>query len=226
VLSATDKRNPCQAAEALEKLCRAYWPPLYAFVRRQGENPQDAQDLTQAFFARLLQRDYLHAVDREKGRFRSFLLAALKHFLSNERDKARAEKRGGGQVPIPLDCQSEETHYRFEPVEHLTPEKIFERRWAMALLEQTMTRLRDDYTSRGKAALFDHLKATLTEDRGSVSYAGLATRLNLSEAAVKMAVHRLRQRYRQVLRAEVAETVARPDEVEDEVRQVFRALSN
>jgi RNA polymerase sigma factor (sigma-70 family) len=225
VWSATDRRNPSQAKEALEKLCRVYWPPLYAFVRHQGDNPHDAQDLTQAFFERLLEKDYLQSVNREKGRFRSFLLASLKHFLANERDKARAQKRGGGHVTIPLDFQSAETRYTVEPVEQLTPEIIFERRWAMALLDQTMMRLREDYTVRGKGVLFDVLKGTLTEARGSIPYSALAIRLGLSEAAVKMAVHRLRQRYREVLRAEVAETVATPGEVDDELREVLRVLS-
>jgi RNA polymerase sigma-70 factor (ECF subfamily) len=211
--------------ESLEKLCRAYWTPLYAFVRRQGESPQDAQDLTQGFFARLLEKDYLKDVDRNKGRFRSFLLAALKHFLSNERDRKRAKKRGGGQVPIPIDLDSGETQYGFEPGHDLTPDKIFERQWASALLERTMARLRDDYTAEGKLALFGELKATLTEARSSVPYAVLAARLGLNEGAIKMAVHRLRQRYRQALRAEVAETVASPDQVEDELREVFRVFS-
>lgn len=225
VLSAADPHNSSRARESLEMLCRAYWPALYAFVRRQGAGPHDAQDLTQAFFARLLEKDYLKAVDPAKGRFRSFLLAALKHFLSNERDRARAKKRGGGQVILGIDFQDGETHYGFEPVEHQTPETIFERRWASALLERTLARLRADYTSQGKAGLFDELKATLTGHHGSLSYAALAARLDLSEAAVKMAVHRLRQRYREALRAEVAETVATPDQVEDELREVLRVFS-
>jgi RNA polymerase sigma factor (sigma-70 family) len=226
VLSAADPRHSSQARESLDKLCRAYWPPLYAFIRRQGESPHDAQDLTQAFFERLLEKDYLRAVDRGKGRFRSFLLAALKHFLSNERDKARAKKRGGGQVLVPLDCSTAETQYRHEPADTLTPDKAFERQWAMALLERTMARLREAYAADGRSALFDQLKSTLTEARGSVPYAALGARLDLSEAAVKMAVHRLRRRYREVLREEVAETVARPEEVEDELREVFRVFSD
>jgi RNA polymerase sigma factor (sigma-70 family) len=225
VLSAADPRNSSAAREALEKLCRAYWLPLYSFVRRQGESPHDAQDLTQAFFARLLEKHYLRSVRPDRGRFRSFLLAALKHFLANERDKARAKKRGGGWLPIAIDTHDAETHYGFEPVEHLTPEKIFERRWATALLARTMMRLRVEYTSQGKVALFDELKATLTENRGSLPYAGLAARLDLSEAAVKMAVHRLRRRYREALRAEVAETVASADQIEDELRAVFRVFA-
>jgi RNA polymerase sigma factor (sigma-70 family) len=225
VLSAADKRNPTRALESLEKLCRLYWHPLYFYARRQGENQPDAQDLTQEFFARLLQNDLLDSVDRNKGRFRSFLLAAFKHFLSNERDKARAQKRGGGQVPVPIDVRDAETHYGFEPVEKMTAEKIFERRWAMTLLEQTAARLRQEYERDGKARLFEQLKVTLTEPRGAIAYAALGRALQISEGAVKVAVHRLRLRYRAVLRAEVADTLADPAEVEDEVRQIFRALS-
>ncbi len=225
VLSAADKQNPTRALESLEKLCRVYWHPLYFYARRQGESPHDAQDLTQEFFARLLQNDLLGSVDRGKGRFRSFLLAAFKHFLSNERDKAHAQKRGGGQIPVPIDVQNAETHYGFEPAEKMTAEKIFERRWAMTLLEQTTARLRQEYERDGKSQLFEQLKITLTEPRGTIAYATLGRALNMSESAVKVAVHRLRLRYRAVLRAEVAETLADPADLEDEVRQIFRALS-
>ena len=225
VLSAANKRNPTRALESLEKLCRVYWYPLYFYARREGESPYDAQDLTQEFFARLLQNDLLDSVDRGKGRFRSFLLAAFKHFLSNERDKARAQKRGGGQVPVPIDVQNAETHYGFEPVEQMTAEKIFERRWAMTLLDQTIARLREEYERDGKTQLFEKLTVTLTEPRGAIAYAALGRALSMSEGAVKVAVHRLRLRYRAVLRAEVADTLADPADVEDEVRQVFRALS-
>jgi DNA-directed RNA polymerase specialized sigma24 family protein len=225
VLSAADKRHPTRALASLEKLCRVYWHPLYFYARREGESPHDAQDLTQEFFARLLEKDLLDSVDRSKGRFRSFLLAAFRHFLSNERDKARAQKRGGGQVPIPIDIQNAETHYGFEPVDHMTAEKIFERRWAIALLELTTARLRQEYERDGKIQLFEQLKFTLAEPRGTIAYAAPGRALNMSEGAVKVAVHRLRLRYRAVLRAEVADTLADPADVEDEVRQIFRALS-
>ncbi len=224
VLSAADKQNP-GSLQSLESLCRAYWLPLYSFARRQGESAHDAQDLTQEFFARLLEKDYLAAVDKNKGRFRSFLLAAFKHFLSNERDKARAQKRGGGHAPIAIQFDSAETQYGFEPVDTMTADRIFERRWALTLLERTTARLREEYVHDGKAALYEQLKITLTEPRGAIAYAKLAESLAMSEGAVKVAVHRLRQRYRAVLRAEVAETVANSADVEDEVRQVFRALS-
>jgi RNA polymerase sigma factor (sigma-70 family) len=221
VLSAAGRQNPSQAAQSLEKLCSLYWRPLYAYIRRQGVDPHDAQDLTQEFFLRLLKKDFLNAVDQGKGRFRSFLLAALKHFLSNERDRARAQKRGGGQSPLPLDFAGEETHLSFQPADNITPEILFERRWATTLLEQALARLRRDYASQGKEPLFEQLKTTLTEGRGSLAYSAQAASLNTSEAAVKMAVHRLRQRYRECLRAEIAQTVATTGEVEDELRHVM-----
>jgi RNA polymerase sigma-70 factor (ECF subfamily) len=221
ILAAAGRQNPSQAAKSLEQLCRLYWPPLYAFIRRQGESPPDAEDLTQEFFLRLLDNDYLKSVDQSKGRFRSFLLVSLKHFLSNERDKARAQKRGGGRRALSLDFSNAETHVQFQLAEKDTPETIFERRWATTLLEQALARLRKEYASQGKEPLFEQLKTTLTEARGAVAYSQLAASLGLSEAAVKMAVHRLRLRYRACLRAEVAETVASPEEIEDELRHVL-----
>jgi DNA-directed RNA polymerase specialized sigma24 family protein len=221
VLSAAGRQNPSQAAESLEKLCRVYWLPLYTYIRCQGESPHDAQDLTQEFFARLLEKDFLGSVNQSKGRFRSFLLASLKHFLSNQRDRARAQKRGGGQSPLPLDFNSAETQLGFQPADNVTPVTIFERQWATTLLEQALTRLRLEYAGQGKEPLFEQLKMTLTEGRGSVAYSSLAVHLNLSEAAVKMAVHRLRQRYRECLRAEIAQTVATAAEIGDELRYVM-----
>ncbi len=221
VLSAAGRQNPSRAAAALEKLCGVYWRPLYAYIRRQGESPHDAQDLTQEFFLRLLKKDWLNAVDQGKGRFRSFLLAALRHFLCNERDRARAQKRGGGQLPLPLDFAGAETHLGFQPAENATPETLFERHWATTLLEEALARLRQEYASQGKESLFEQLKTTLTEGRGSVAYPALAASLKMSEAAVKMAVHRLRERYRECLRAEIAQTVATPGEIEDELRHVM-----
>jgi RNA polymerase sigma-70 factor (ECF subfamily) len=225
VLGAAGKGDVALAEQSLEKLCRIYWLPLYTYIRRQGETPHDAQDLTQEFFACLLEKDFLGSVDQTKGRFRSFLLASLKHFLSNQRDRARAQKRGGGQTPLPLDFSDAESSIGVQPADPQTPERAFQRRWAMTLLEQALARLRKEYTDRGKQVLFEQLKPTLTEGRGSVAYAELAEKLGMNEASVKMAVHRLRQHYRGVLRAEIAETVAHPSEVEDELREVFRALS-
>jgi RNA polymerase sigma-70 factor (ECF subfamily) len=213
------------ARDALEKLCRAYWCPIYAFVRRQGHGPHDAQDLTQEFFARLLEKKSLAVADPAKGRFRSFLLASLKHFLANEWDKSRAQKRGGGQILIPIDVAAAETSGGFEPADDVTAEKIFERRWALTLLDQVLRRLRAEYVRDGRENLFEQLKPTLTEASRTVAYAEIASRLGTTEGAVKVAVHRLRQRYREVLRAEIADTVASPGEVEDEIRNLFAALA-
>ncbi len=225
VLSA-GRSQSSHAQDALEQLCRSYWHPIYAFVRRQGHSPADAQDLTQEFFARLLQKHYLAGVDPAKGRFRSFLLAALKHFLANEWDKARAQKRGGRQILLPIDGQSAETSYRVEPVDRLTPEKIFERRWALTLLDRVLARLRQEYEGAGKKESFEQLKSTLTGDRRSVPYAEIARRLSSTEGAIKVAVHRLRQRYRELLREEIAHTVATPGEVEAEIQALFAALAS
>ena len=224
VVSAGRNDTP-HARNALGKLCRTYWFPIYAFVRRQGHGPHDAQDLTQEFFARLLEKKSLAGVDPAKGRFRSFLLAALKHFLANEWDRTNAQKRGGGQFLIPIDAATAESSCGFEPADHLTAEKIFERRWALTLLDQVLRRLRAEYVGDGKENLFEQLKPTLTEASRTVAYAQIATRLGTTEGAVKVAVHRLRQRYREVLRAEIADTVASPGEVEDEIRNLFAALA-
>jgi len=226
VLTAAGKKDLALAEQSLEKLCRVYWLPLYTYIRRQGESPHDAQDLTQEFFARLLEKDFLVSVDQTKGRFRSFLLASLKHFLSNQRDRARAQKRGGGQTLLSLDFSAAESSVGFQPADEQTPEKAFEKRWALTLLEQALARLRKEYSDRGKLELFEQLKTTLTEGRGGVAYVEIAARLEISEASVKMAVLRLKRRYREVVRAEIAETVARESEVEDELREVFRALSH
>lgn len=215
-----------RARDALEKLCRAYWFPIYAFVRRQGHGPHDAQDLTQEFFARLLEKNSLANVNRARGRFRSFLLGAVKHFLANEWDKARAQKRGGGTSPLPIDFSSAETSFAVEPADQHTAEKIFDRRWALALLEQVLRRLREDYVIDGREKLFEELKPTLTEASRAVPYAQMAARLGSTEGAVKVAVHRLRRRYRELLRAEIADTVAGPEEVEDEIRNLFAALAD
>src|ERR1035437_8464667 len=168
VLSARQKDSP-ETAAALETLCRTYWYPLYAYVRRQGHSPHDAQDLTQEFFARLLQKDYLKAAAREKGRFRTFLIVALKRFLANEWDRVRAQKRGGGQPLLSLDAEVAEGRYRIEPVEGATADKVYERRWALTLLDHTITRLREEFTGGGKAAEFERLKACLTAERGEIS---------------------------------------------------------
>jgi len=224
VLKARDQSCPDSAA-ALETLCRAYWYPLYACVRRQGHSPPDAQDLTQEFFARLLAKDYLRVVAPEKGRFRAFLRVALRRFLANQWDRVRARKRGGGQAPFPLDGALAEQRYGQEQASVLGPDRIYERRWAMTLLEQTTNRLRADYAAAGKTAEFDHLKVFLTAERGAIPYGEVAAALKSTEGAARVAVHRLRKRFREVFRAAVADTVSEPGEVDDELRHVVAVLS-
>src|SRR6266849_6835069 len=187
VVVAAGHRSSPQAREALATLCNTYWYPLYVFVRRQGFSAEGAQDLTQEFFARLLEKDFLALVDREKGRFRSFLLAACKHFLSNERDRDRAKKRGGGHEVISFDVAHAESRYRLEPAHDLSPEKLFERRWAMTLLDQVLALLRNESVQAGKADQFDHLKAFLTGDKGQTSYHDVAEKLGMTEGAAKVA---------------------------------------
>ena len=223
IVAAAGAADSQRAQRALEHLCTAYWHPLYAFVRRHGHAPHDAQDLTQEFFARLLAHYYLGDADPAKGRFRSFLLGALKHFLSDEWDRARAQKRGGGQQPISLDAESAETRYQLEPADESSAEKIYERRWALALLDQVLKRLRDEFTRDGKEHVFDELKSALTG--GKVPYPEIAARLDVKEGAVRTAIHRLRTRYRDIVRSEIAETVASPAEVDAEMQHLFAALS-
>jgi RNA polymerase sigma factor (sigma-70 family) len=223
VLAARDKTSPA-SAEALEAICRAYWYPLYALVRRQGHAPHDAQDLTQEFFARLLQKDYLRAADREKGRLRTFLHVALKRFLANEWDRLRAQKRGGGVAPVSFDTAMAEERYLQHGSDALSAERIYERQWAMTLLEQALARLRAEYQAARKEAEFDQLKGTLTAERGAIPYAELAARLNSTEGAARVAVHRVRKRFRDLFRAIIADTVDNPAEVDDEVRYVARVL--
>jgi len=218
------RSDTTRARAALENLCQTYWHPLYAYVRRRGYSPEDAEDLTQAFFAKLLERNAVAAVAPEKGRFRSFLLASLNHFLADEWDKAHAQKRGGGRV-IALDLQSAETRLGEIPAENFTPEKAFEHRWAITLLEQVYQRLGGEYRAENKGMLFDTLRTTLAGASDAAPYAQLALQLDMSEGAVKVAVHRLRQRYRALLRETIADTVSSPDETEDELRYLFRTLT-
>jgi RNA polymerase sigma-70 factor (ECF subfamily) len=223
VLSARDKASP-QAAEALEKLCRAYWYPLYAHVRWLGYSPHDAEDLTQEFFVRLLRNDVLDAVERERGRFRSFLLMALKRFVSDEWDRARAQKRGGGLRPVPLDAVEAECRYQSEPAQ-LPADRMYERRWALTLLAQTMARLRAEFERAGHGDDFERLKRFLTSDKREIPYAEAARELNMGEGALRVAVHRLRKRFRELFREEIAHTVARAEDVEEEFRHLLAALS-
>ena len=209
----------------LSDLCAAYYTPVLAFIRRHSPDQDTAQDLTQEFFARLLQKDYLKAAAREKGRFRTFLIVALKRFLANEWDRVRAQKRGGGQPLLSLDTDLAEERYRIEPVESATADKIYERRWALTLLDHTMKRLRDEFAAAGKADEFDRLKPCLTAERGQIPHADLAAALGLSEGAVRVAVHRLRKRFRELFREEIAHTVSSTDEIEEEVRYLMSVLA-
>lgn len=224
VLAARDGGDP-PAAQALDALCRAYWYPLYAFVRRQGRSPADAEDLTQAFFARLLEKNYLAAVDDQKGRFRSFLIVALKRFLADEWDRAHAQKRGGGQSPIPLDLGEAEDRYRLEPQHDLSPERLFERRWAISLLGRARGRLQQEYALAGKSELFEQLKGFHHPQETTLAYAEVAATLRLPQNTVKSHVHRLRQRFRQLVREEIEQTVATPEEVDDEIRHLLAVVA-
>ncbi len=223
VVMTAQGRSPA-AQEALEKLCRGYWLPLYAFVRREGHGPEDAKDLTQEFFARLLERRDFDAVRREKGRLRSYLLVALKHFLSNERHRASAIKRGHGQQPISLDEIIAHQRNELEPAESVTAEQIYERRWALTVLDQVLARLGDEFRAAEKAPLFERLKELLADEPGRPTQAEIACELGMTENAVKQAFHRLRERYRQILREEIAHTVATPAEIEDELRHLIAVL--
>lgn len=224
VLAAQDPQSP-RCAEALERLCRQYWPPIYAFIRRRGHEPTDAQDLTQGFFARLLEKNYLQAADAAKGKFRTLLLTAVTRFLINERERALAQKRGGGAVHLPLEADHAEQSYRVELADPATPETIYERRYAETLLEAVLGRLRREFEAAGESERFEVLKPFLAAERQAPSGAEVAARLGLSETAVYSAVHRLRRRYGELLREEVANTVARPEEIEDELRHLARVLS-
>ena len=224
VLAAGQKNS--QAKEALQKLCRTYWYPLYVFVRRQGHGKHDAEDLTQEFFARLLTRDDLATVDREKGKFRSFLLASMKHFLANEWDKAQAKKRGGGKQILSINVQDFESKYAMEPAHAITPDKLYDRRWAMTVLEQVMAKLRKEMRAEGKMDQFEQMKIFLAGSKGDVHYSKVAENLGISEIAVKTAVHRLRKRYRLLLIAEIANTVETKQDVEQELRHLLAALAD
>jgi DNA-directed RNA polymerase specialized sigma24 family protein len=222
VLAAQD-RSPA-ADEALEKLCRTYWRPIFAFLRRQGLRPDEAEDITQGFFAELLERRSLDAVRKEKGRLRSFLLGGLKYFLANEERRAMAVKRGKGQRPIPLDELRAGERIEIEPADPITAEVIYERRWALTVLERVLGRLKDEYHAAGNAALFDSLKELLPDEPGSPSQAEIATRLGMTENAVRQALYRFRQRYQSLLREEIANTVATPGDIEDELRHLIAVL--
>ena len=222
VVSAGRSRSP-EADRSLATLCENYWFPLYAFVRRAGHSAEDAQDLTQEFFARVLAQGILTKADREKGKFRSFLLATLKHFLAGEWDRARAQKRGGGRVIFSFDSLSAESRYHLEPATDLTPERMFEKQWALSLLDRVLSRLDAEMAADGKSVLFAALKETLTGGR-SITYAAIGAELGMTEGAVKVAAHRMRRRYRTLLREEIAQTVDGPDEIGDEIHYLLSCL--
>jgi DNA-directed RNA polymerase specialized sigma24 family protein len=253
VLAAGGEDAP-RAAEAMAELCRIYWYPLYAYIRHRGHPSHESEDLTQEFFVLLLGSEKgtgseketgtfspkgpqgapqkrclspfpsLAGVDRRNGKFRSFLLAALKHFLANQWDRTQAQKRGGGQAVLSLDALSAEGRYRREPAHNLTPERLFERQWALTVLERVLARLQSEHEAGGKAALFQTLKPFLTSGRPAATYAEAAAALQMSAGAVKVAIHRLRRRYRQLLKEEIAHTVAKPEEIDDEIRYLMACL--
>jgi RNA polymerase sigma factor (sigma-70 family) len=225
VVLAAKEGDSATASKALEKLCQTYWPPLYAFILRDGYDACEAKDLTQEFFFRLIERDILQRLRHQQGKFRSFLLTFLKHFLQEHRGKAMAQKRGGGTVFVSLDALTEEAVYLSEIVDNCSPDQVFERRWAQAVFQDTVNRLRRDYLEAGKGALFDLLKDYQPREPGAPSYAEIGALLGMSEAAVKSAMQRMRQRHREILREVIARTVARPDEIEDEIRHLREILS-
>jgi RNA polymerase sigma factor (sigma-70 family) len=224
VVLAAGHGAPGQEDRALEDLCQTYHFPLYAYVRRQGYSKEDAEDLVQSFFLRLLTRNYLQSVASEKGKFRAFLLACIKHFLANEWDRARTAKRGGGVQPLSLDWREADTRYQLAPADHLSPDKHFDRAWAITLLERVLARLHDECVIQAKTALFDVLKPLLTADKGALSYGDAAGALGMSEGAVRVAAHRLRRRYRELLREEVAQTLSAPDQLDEEMRALRQAF--
>ena len=225
VVSAREGQSP-QSAAALEKLCRAYWYPLYAYIRRSGQSKENAEDLTQAFFARLLEKKFLDAAQQERGRFRSFLLIALKRFMANEWERAHAQKRGGFQTQLSLDTEMAERKFQSEiATAEIPPDRAFERRWALTLLEQTMSRLRREFEGAGKISEFEGLKIFLTADRKEIPYATVADELGMNESALRVAVHRLRRRYRELFREEIAHTLAEGENVDEELRYLMSVLS-
>jgi len=222
---AAGKRQLPNGESALAELCETYWYPLYAYVRRRGYSAADAQDLTQGFFATLLDKEYLNDADQDRGRFRSFLITALKRYVSKQRERENAQKRGGNRRRLSLDFEVGESHYRIEPSHEATPERIFERRWALTVLDIALRKLRQDYDATEKRRLFDSLKVFLTGETGS-TYKQIAEEHDMPEGAVKASVHRLRNKYRELIRAEIAQTVADPGDVDDELRSLQAALRN
>jgi RNA polymerase sigma-70 factor (ECF subfamily) len=225
VVLAAGQRHTPQSDGALEDLCRTYWFPLYAYVRRRGHAKADAEDLVQAFFAKLLEKNFLANLDSERGKFRAFLLAALKHFLANEWDKARAQKRGGGAVNLSLDWQTADTKFQVAATAEPSPDKAFDREWALALLAKVIERLQKELEAEGKIKLFEQLKIFLTAGKGEAAQAEVAKVLGMEEGAVRVAIHRLRKRYRVLLRDEIAQTLTDESQVEAEMQALFGAFA-
>ncbi len=225
VVLAAGRGGSPEAALALEELCRTYWFPLYVYVRRQTATREDAEDLTQAFFARFLEKNYLEKLCAQKGKFRAFLLASLKHFLANEWDRANRQKRGGGVMPLSLDWRDADARYPIEPADNLTPDKLYDRAWAITLLERVLARLRGENATEEQARSFEQLKSFLMVGKAAIPYAAAAARLSLSEGAVRVAVHRLRRRYRELLREEIRQTLSDTAQVEEEMRMLLGAFA-
>lgn len=221
---AAGRRQTPESDTALASLCEIYWYPLYAYVRRQGHQPAEAQDLTQEFFARVLEKHYLDAADRERGRFRTFLLTALKRFLQNERKRATAQKRGGGRPTLSIDFESGEERFQRELSHDWTPERVYERRWALTLLDHVLNGLERDYAEKGKGPLFERLRVFITATTTAPSYEELAAELGMTKGSIRVAVHRLRQRYRDLLRAEIANTVSSEDDVDEELDHLLAVI--
>lgn len=226
VVLTAGRNDTTRAQEALSRLCETYWYPLYAYVRRRGRSPEDAQDLTQEFFARLLEHNWVGDADPAKGRFRTFLLTALSRFLANQWDRARSQKRGGSVPVLSLDTDVAEKRYLSDAAQTMTPDQIYDRQWAMTLLDRALSQLGKEHEQAGKVAEFDAMSPFLAAERGVIPYATVAAQLGLTEAAARQAVHRLRKRFREVFREEIAQTVAAPEEVEEEIRHLLVALSS
>jgi RNA polymerase sigma factor (sigma-70 family) len=225
VVLAAGKRHTPQSNHALEELCRTYWFPLYAYIRRRGHNKEDAEDLTQAFFAKLLEKNFLANLASGKGKFRAFLLASLKHFLANEWDRSQAQKRGGGVTPMSLDWQTADTKFQFAATNEPSPDQAFDREWALALLAKVIERLQKECAADGKARLFEQLKVFLTAGNGETAQHEMAKSLGMEEGAVRVVIHRLRKRYRQLLRDEIMQTLTDPAQADEEMRSLFGAFA-
>lgn len=222
---AARRETSVESAAALESICRAYWYPLYAYVRRSGHSAHDAQDLTQEFFSRLLQKRWLDSADREKGKLRTFLIVALKKFMAKEWRRASAQKRGGGRSHVPMDTAFAESRYAADSSSELRADDIFEQQWALTLLELTVNRLRGEFAAAGKPEDFEEMKTCLMAERGGIDYASVAGRLGLSEGAARVAVHRLRKRFREIFREEIAQTLSEETDLHGELRHLAQALA-